>query len=51
MPLYSYGTGHIQSGDNVYIFEPAEPTTLNEWFYNLKLSEKIEIYINYKGDK
>ena len=51
VPLISYGTGTITSGDNaVYLCsEPEEPTTLDEWFCNLSLSEKIEIYINYKG--
>ena len=44
----SYGTGSITSGDKTVYFEK-EPTTLNEWFYGLSLSEKIEIYNYYKG--
>ena len=31
--------------------ESEEPTTLNEWFYSLELSEKIEIYNNFKEVK
>ena len=44
-------SGTITSGDKVITLEKAEPNSLNEWFYNLKLSEKIEIYNNYKGGK
>jgi hypothetical protein len=46
IPVYSYSTGTITSGDIVVTFEQAEPNSLNEWFYNLSLSEKIDIY-NY----
>ena len=49
VPLVSYGTGSMSSGDKVVYFEKAEPSTLNEWFCGLSLSEKIEIYNNYKG--
>ena len=45
----AYGSGTITSGDNKVTFEKAEPSTLNEWFCGLNLSEKIEIYNNYKG--
>lgn len=53
VPLVSYGTGTIESGEKtIYICPPPEePTSLNEWFYDLKLSEKIEIYNYYKGGK
>lgn len=40
----SLGTGIIESGDKTICFEPEEPNTLNEWFYDLTLSEKIKIY-------
>jgi len=51
VPIISYGTGTIESGDRmVYLCpEPEEPTTLDEWFCNLSLNDKIEIYVNYKG--
>lgn len=49
----SFGTGTLESADKtIYLCPPPEePTSLNEWFYNLKLSEKIEIYNNFKGGK
>ena len=49
--ISSLGIGTITSGDNMITFEPEEPGTLNEWFYGLKLSEKIEIYNDYKEVK
>lgn len=77
VPLISYGTGSITSGDktidleelwgevvddvtlenrDIYHFKwtdkpEGETSTLNEWFYRLNLSEKIIIYLNYKGGK
>lgn len=48
----SFGTGSITSGDKtIYLYPVEEYKTLDEWFYNLKLSEKIEIYNNYQGGK
>jgi len=44
----SLGTGTITSGDNKVTFEETEPNSLNEWFYDLKLSEKIELYNYWK---
>ena len=44
----SLGIGTITSGDNKVTFEKAEPNSLNEWFYNLSLSEKIELYNYWK---
>lgn len=44
VPVISYSTGNITSGDKTVYFEPGEPTTLNEWFVNLSLREKIDVY-------
>ena len=44
----SYGTGSITSNDETVCFKEPEPTTLNDWFYNLSLSKKIEIYNSWK---
>ena len=49
MPLISYGTGHITSGDKIVYFEPEEPRTLDEWFYGLSLREKIDVYTYWQG--
>ena len=48
VPLVSYGTGSISSGETCITFEAEEPNSLNEWFYNLSLSEKIELYNYWK---
>lgn len=48
--VISLGTGSITSGDSYIVFEE-EPATLNEWFYKLSLSEKIELYNYYEGGK
>jgi len=47
VPL-TYGDGTITSGETYITFKQEEPNTLNEWFYDLDLSEKIEIYNYWK---
>ena len=50
VPLVSYGTGTIESGDKtVYLCPPPEYDTLNEWFTNLSLREKIDVYTYWQG--
>ena len=49
VPLVSYGTGSMSSGDKVVYFEEEEPATLNEWFYGLSLREKIDVYTYWQG--
>lgn len=45
VPLISFGTGTITSGDNMIGFEVYEEyNTLNEWFASLTLREKIDVY-------
>ena len=44
----SLGIGTITSGDNKVTFEKTEPNSLNEWFCDLSLSEKIELYNYWK---
>ena len=44
VPIISYGTGTITSNDKTFYFEEEEPNSLNEWFYNLSLREKIDVY-------
>ena len=46
----SYGTGSITSVDKTFYFEKYEEyNTLDEWFYNLSLREKIDVYIYWQG--
>lgn len=46
----SYGDGIIVSGDNCITFETYEEyKTLNEWFYQLSLREKIDVYTYWQG--
>ena len=45
VPVISYGTGTITIGDEVVYFEPEEPTSLNEWFANLSIREKVDVYV------
>ncbi|MCK4322710.1 hypothetical protein KAX08_09360 [candidate division WOR-3 bacterium] len=41
----SLGTGTIESGDKTVYFERYEEyNTLDEWFWNLSLREKIDVY-------
>jgi hypothetical protein len=50
IPLISYGTGTITSGDNVVFFERHEEyNTLDEWFTRLSLREKIDVYMYWQG--
>ena len=49
VPLISYGTGTIESGDKVYLCPPPEYNTLDEWFCNLPLREKIDVYTYWQG--
>ena len=44
VPIISYGTGTITSNDKTFYFEEEEPNSLNEWFRNLSLREKIDVY-------
>lgn len=50
VPLISYGTGTIESGDKTIYFERYEEyNTLDEWFINLSLREKIDVYAYWQG--
>ena len=45
VPVISYSTGTIESGDKTVYFERYEEyNTLDEWFTNLSLREKIDVY-------
>ena len=43
----SLGIGTIESSEKtVYICpEPEEPTSLDEWFVNLSIREKVDVYV------
>ena len=47
----SYGTGSIVSSDKVVYMcpPPEEYNTLDEWFANLSLREKIDVYTYWQG--
>ena len=49
VPVISYSTGTITSGDNIVQFKLGQPSTLNEWFYGLNLREKIDVYTCWQG--
>jgi hypothetical protein len=44
----SSGTGSMTSDDKTVYFEEEEPSSLNEWFYDLTLSEKIKLYNHWQ---